>query len=346
MTRNASKQGNSAVGGHMFVHIFALYAGVGVAKRIPRTTPSLVRQYGDSWEGTPQRVSRHFWALADVTASSCKLRQKINDNGWCSHLTSCRIIKCQRPSQPWPSNTCIFEKYKTILESPVSSYRAHRCAMGFDGPPPDGFPLWQWVRVHCSPICPPEEWPPLVCPMGHDGWPHPFVGGATHQLNPLKPHLQRISKITVCSRKPATGAVRSLFSTGGREAGGSRSKNLIEGPWKANARPGAHSEAPGWSSGGGASPAPRTGKPGQSAHDWSTQGVFPWKTAFLRNPQNPWKRRENTPKSKPILKRTKQGHQRKGSRFIMSVVLFGSSLCGTLDIACYVVVIAIRDSSR
>ena len=45
---------------------------------------------------------------------------------------------------------------------------------------------------------------PLVCPMGHDGWPHPFVGGTTHQLNPLKPHLQRISKITVCSRKPAT----------------------------------------------------------------------------------------------------------------------------------------------
>ena len=45
---------------------------------------------------------------------------------------------------------------------------------------------------------------------------------------------------------------------------------------KANARPGAQSEAPGWSSGGGASPAPRTRKPGQSAHDWSTQGVFPW----------------------------------------------------------------------
>ena len=41
--------------------------------------------------------------------------------------------------------------------------------------------------------------------MGHDGWPHPFVGGATHQLNPLKPHLQRISEITVCSRKPDNG---------------------------------------------------------------------------------------------------------------------------------------------
>ena len=40
--------------------------------------------------------------------------------------------------------------------------------------------------------------------MGHDGWPQPFVGGATHQLNPLKPHVQSISKITVCSRKPAT----------------------------------------------------------------------------------------------------------------------------------------------
>ena len=45
---------------------------------------------------------------------------------------------------------------------------------------------------------------------------------------------------------------------------------------KANARPGAHSEAPGWSSGGGASPAPRTRKPGRSAHEWSTQGIFPW----------------------------------------------------------------------
>ena len=34
---------------------------------------------------------------------------------------------------------------------------------------------------------------------------------------------------------------------------------------KANARSGAHAEAPGWSSGGG-----------QSAHDWWTQEVFPW----------------------------------------------------------------------
>ena len=32
------------------------------------------------------------------------------------------------------------------------------------------------------------------------------MGVATHQLNPLKPHLQRISKITLCSRKPATQA--------------------------------------------------------------------------------------------------------------------------------------------
>ena len=43
--------------------------------------------------------------------------------------------------------------------------------------------------------------PPPVCPMGHDGW---RMGGATHQLNPLKTHLQRISKIAVCSRKLAT----------------------------------------------------------------------------------------------------------------------------------------------
>ena len=27
------------------------------------------------------------------------------------------------------------------IESPVSSYRVHRCPMGFDAPPPDGFPL-------------------------------------------------------------------------------------------------------------------------------------------------------------------------------------------------------------
>ena len=49
---------------------------------------------------------------------------------------------------------------------------------------------------------------------------------------------------------------------------------------KANARPGAHSEAPGWSWGGGASPAPRTGKRGQSAPDWSTQRVFPGQGLF------------------------------------------------------------------
>ena len=36
-------------------------------------------------------------------------------------------------------------------------------------------------------FAPLKNGPPLVCPMGHDGWPHPFVGGATHQLNPLKP---------------------------------------------------------------------------------------------------------------------------------------------------------------
>ena len=72
----------------------------------------------------------------------------------------------------------------------------------------------------------------------------------------------------------------SRFCTGGGEPGGSRGEQIQEfarRAMKANARPGAHSEAPGWTSRGGASPAPRTGKPGQSAHDWSTQGVFPWK---------------------------------------------------------------------
>ena len=75
-------------------------------------------------------------------------------------------------------------------------------------PHPMGPPFTMGVRAHCSPICPPEE---CVCPMGHDGWPHPFVGGAAHQLNPLKPHSQRISKIIVCSRKPATQHYLSCF---------------------------------------------------------------------------------------------------------------------------------------
>ena len=66
------------------------------------------------------------------------------------------------------------------IESPVSSYRAHRCAMGFDGPPPDGFSPWQWVRVHCSPISPPWRRPPpppLFVPWVTMGGPtHLWVG--------------------------------------------------------------------------------------------------------------------------------------------------------------------------
>ena len=67
---------------------------------------------------------------------------------------------------------------KTIsCESPVSSYRVHGCAMGFDGLPPDGFPLWQCVCVRCLPICPPEEWPPLFVPWVTMGGPaHSCVG--------------------------------------------------------------------------------------------------------------------------------------------------------------------------
>ena len=72
-------------------------------------------------------------------------------------------------------------------------------------PHPMGFPRWQWVCVHCSPMCAPEEMAPLICPMGHDGCPppHKLVGPpikSTHK----NLHFQRISKITVCSRKPAT----------------------------------------------------------------------------------------------------------------------------------------------
>ena len=37
------------------------------------------------------------------------------------------------------------------------------------------------------------------CTMGP-----PIAGGATHQVNPLKPHLLINYKITVCSRRPAT----------------------------------------------------------------------------------------------------------------------------------------------
>ena len=36
MASDASKQGKfGSLGGHIFVHIFALYVGVGVEKRIP-----------------------------------------------------------------------------------------------------------------------------------------------------------------------------------------------------------------------------------------------------------------------------------------------------------------------
>ena len=59
---------------------------------------------------------------------------------------------------------------------------------------------------------PPEEGPPVACPMGHDGWPHPFVGGATHQLNPLKPHVQRISKILSVAETGDTTLVIVLWS--------------------------------------------------------------------------------------------------------------------------------------
>ena len=53
---------------------------------------------------------------------------------------------------------------------------------------------------------------------------------------------------------------------GGRGAGGSRSKNLLEGPTKANASSGAQSEALDEGREVGAPPAAGTGKPGQSAH--------------------------------------------------------------------------------
>ena len=66
----------------------------------------------------------------------------------------------------------------------------------------------------------------------------------------------------------------SRFYTGGRGAGGGRSKNLLEGPWRKCQFGGTI-----WGSwlrlGAGAPGACRTAKPGQSAEAESTQGVFP-----------------------------------------------------------------------
>ena len=41
-------------------------------------------------------------------------------------------------SQGWGVGVC--KIWPLSIESPVSSYTVHRCAMGFDGPQPDGFP--------------------------------------------------------------------------------------------------------------------------------------------------------------------------------------------------------------
>ena len=67
----------------------------------------------------------------------------------------------------------------------------------------------------------------------------------------------------------------SRFCMGGRGAAGSRSKNLLGGPWSKMLAQGTI-----WGSEmkveAGAGAAHRTGKPGQSAHAGSTQGVFLW----------------------------------------------------------------------
>ena len=81
----------------------------------------------------------------------------------------------------------VFEKY--LSETPLKPDRVSFCTpkMGFDGPHLMGSPLdngFVCIVRPFPPPPPPKKAPPLVCPMGHDGWPHPFVGGATHQLNP------------------------------------------------------------------------------------------------------------------------------------------------------------------
>ena len=69
-------------------------------------------------------------------------------------------------------------------------------------PHPMGSPFDNGFVCIVSLVAPLKNGPPLFVPWVTMGGPtHSWV--ATHQLNPLKPHLQRISKITVCSRKLA-----------------------------------------------------------------------------------------------------------------------------------------------
>ena len=73
-------------------------------------------------------------------------------------------------------NELLNPKWIIRVESPVSSYRVHRCALGY-GPPPDGFPPWQSVRVNCSRSPPLKNPPPLFVPWVTMGGPtHVWVG--------------------------------------------------------------------------------------------------------------------------------------------------------------------------
>ena len=86
-------------------------------------------------------------------------------------------VDCCNPSNP-------------SLELPGFSYRAHLCAMGFDGPPLDMFALWKWVCAHFArpfPTLPPLKNGPLFVPWATMGGPHSWVGrpiGSTQQ-NPI-----------------------------------------------------------------------------------------------------------------------------------------------------------------
>ena len=72
-------------------------------------------------------------------------------------------------------------------------------------PHPIGSPLDNGFVHIVRPFPPPEEGPP--CLSHGSQWVAPFICG----WGPLKPHLQRISKITVCSRKPATQSSHGRF---------------------------------------------------------------------------------------------------------------------------------------
>ena len=69
--------------------------------------------------------------------------------------------------------------------------------MGFDGPPHSvGSPFDNGLVCIVHNFPPPlKNGPPCLC-RGSRWVPHPFLSGAIHPVNPVHPHLQRMTKIT------------------------------------------------------------------------------------------------------------------------------------------------------